>query len=942
MISQNVQSINNKIHLLESWLTDHQFDAVCLSETWIKQDRHQYVQVDGYEFAASFNRRLYRGGGVAILTREGIPYKQRPDYEMLTIERVVECCAIELPNCNTMIINIYRKDRKIDMFFQFLTSLTNKLKTESFRKRIIVTGDFNINNSLNSENYNKLCNSLLECNLHQTIHAPTRVTKKTSTCIDLLFTNHKDCDVSVRENGISDHSCLFYRCKVSNKLTKLTKVTYVYKRIYSHNNMMTFKNQLLNLDWTKIILINDDINNNYNALEAALKSLLNSCIPNKRIKLRTESRTKMTWLTKGLKQSCRHKRLLRSLINQTGNDILRSHCKTYQRILKKCIKASKKLSYKKIINKSKNKIKTMWNIVKDVTKTQKTHNPSNLRLTISDKVYDCPSAIANLFNDYFMSVGESSQRRPCGRTPLKPALNSMYLQPVTEQEVYKLLKLLPNKFSSGVDEIPSALIKFCANELAAPLTILINQSFNGECFPEKLKVAKIKPLLKKGGNKNNIAHYRPIALLPAISKIFEKAMANRVYRFLEKFNLLNKNQYGFRKNRSTTHAVYKYVQEALSYINDKYYAVGILLDMTKAYDKVLHSILFSKLYGIGIRDKPFRWLQSYLGNRKQYVEINSHNNSNGGFESVCSTTRCINSSIPQGSVLGSILFLIYVNDLPDMLESLCVMFADDISLLFKCQNNSQSLNHVINNFDAVKSWLTDHNLEVNLKKTRIMQFRPYQREELDIKLITSYIKAEQVNKFDLLGLTIDSHFDWKNHIENLKKKLAQFTYALAVLKTNSDFNTALTTYYAYAHAWLQYGIMLWGHSTVANDVFILQKKCLRILSNIDFRTSCRPFFQKNRMLTVPCIYILDVVKFVRNNIAEFKFVSSSRRNNQLVLPTPRLELFRNSPYYRAISIYNKIPLNIKNEINNKTLSVKLKKYLIEKCYYSMHEFFNDK
>lgn len=135
-----------------------------------------------------------------------------------------------------------------------------------------------------------------------------------------------------------------------------------------------------------------------------------------------------------------------------------------------------------------------------------------------------------------------------GRPPLKPAFNSMYLQSVTKSEVYKLIRRLPNKLSSGVDEIPSALIKICANELAAPLTDLINQSFSEECFPDKLKVAKVKPMLKKGGTKDKITHYRPIALSLTISKIFEKAMANRVYAFLENFYLLNPNQFGFRKN----------------------------------------------------------------------------------------------------------------------------------------------------------------------------------------------------------------------------------------------------------------------------------------------------------------------------------------------------------------------------------------------------------
>ncbi|KAJ2954869.1 hypothetical protein O0L34_g3187 [Tuta absoluta] len=211
----------------------------------------------------------------------------------------------------------------------------------------------------------------------------------------------------------------------------------------------------------------------------------------------------------------------------------------------------------------------MWTIINDVTKHKRNPNRENVRLIKDNVITERPLSVANLFNDHFASIGESScaqlptqgerSRAPPSSDSLPPsavcAENSMYLAPVTEHEVRKIISQLPNKPSYGIDELPNNLVKICINELVYPLTELTNQSFNEECFPDKLKIAKIKPFLKKDGKKDNVNDYRPIALLPIFSKIIEKVITKRMYSFLEKYKLLNKNQFGFRKHHSTSLAV---------------------------------------------------------------------------------------------------------------------------------------------------------------------------------------------------------------------------------------------------------------------------------------------------------------------------------------------------------------------------------------------------
>ncbi|KAI5638682.1 reverse transcriptase (RNA-dependent DNA polymerase) domain-containing protein [Phthorimaea operculella] len=287
------------------------------------------------------------------------------------------------------------------------------------------------------------------------------------------------------------------------------------------------------------------------------------------------------------------------------------------------------------------------------------------------------------------------------------------------------------------------------------------------------------------------------------------------------------------------------MQEAMNYIRNKDYAVGILLDMSKAYDRVLHHVLLSKIYCLGIRGNAYNWVKSYLTGREQCVQIE------------------------------------FINQAASEIQQI--------------QSNM----------------VMDHNLEINSDKTKIIQFRPYQRQPISLEATTARLKIEEVHSCTLLGVTIDTYVCWKDHIDRIKSKLSQFIYALSVLKSNTNIECALSAYYAYAFAWLSYGVVLWGYRSEANDLFILQKKCMRIIYNMRQLESCRPIFNKNNILTFPCIYILGMAKFVRKHLHLFQFTKSARRRHILELPAPKLQMFKTSPYYRSINIYNKLPNSIK-------------------------------
>lgn len=390
------------------------------------------------------------------------------------------------------------------------------------------------------------------------------------------------------------------------------------------------------------------------------------------------------------------------------------------------------------------------------------------------------------------------------------------------------------------------------------------------------------------------------------------------------------------------------MHEVFNVLNERQYAVGLLLDMTKAYDRVQYTILLNKLYDIGIRGLAHKWLSSYLKNREQFVEIEHTDPSTSLIKRIRSDGININASIPQGSVIGCLLFLIYINDLPKIMKEPCVLFADDISLLTSCQDNTIINFKLTNILNKVKDWMDDHNLQINYEKSKLITFHPYQKDPLEICFTFNGVKLKVVNEFPLLGITIDTNINWKPHIQKIRQKLSRFSYALQEIKKTTDLNTALVTYYAYAYAWLMYGIILWGNSTDAPDLFTLQKKLVRIMMNIKVTDSCKPYFQKLELLTLPCIYILEICKFVRNYPEYYakrdnlnRKYEQRRNKNNLILPLSRMKLYSSSVYISSVKVYNKLPETLKSNNNTKNFIYKLKKLLLQKSYYSINEYLDD-
>ncbi len=419
-----------------------------------------------------------------------------------------------------------------------------------------------------------------------------------------------------------------------------------------------------------------------------------------------------------------------------------------------------------------------------------------------------PLLISNAFCKYFTEIGSKfASRIPRPNKPfhehMTPLNNaSLFLHPTDNDEVFKTIMSLKAKTSFGHDKISSKLIKLLANSIAVPLSKIINTSLSTGTVPQSWKLAKVIPIYKSK-EKSLMNNYRPISLLPSMSKILEKIIHHRLYKFCQAKGILYNKQYGFRPNHSTIHAITDFVANIMRAIENNQFTVSVLLDLSKAFDTIDHNILLSKLSHYGIRGVALEWFRSYLSERTQYVAYKDAN----------STRLNISCGVPQGSVLGPLLFIIYTNDLPNCLQhSQCILFADDTTLYKSSINVQDLITSIQSDLTALHDWFNANKLSLNVTKTNFMIFSPKSTNKhptiTNIQLGNQTI--ERVNSAKFVGLFIDDGLQWDEHIKYLSCKLSSGSYAIHSAKRTLSMQNLTQLYNSLFHSHISYGITLWG------------------------------------------------------------------------------------------------------------------------------------
>ena len=449
---------------------------------------------------------------------------------------------------------------------------------------------------------------------------------------------------------------------------------------------------------------------------------------------------------------------------------------------------------------------------------------------------------------------------------------------VNEAQVCKHFQNLKENKTSL--DIPNKLIKIAAESLSIPFTYIYNQSIaNGE-IPDVFKISRVTPIYKNG-EVTDTGNYRPIATLSPFSKVLERLIHNQLYSFLDKNDILCKYQFGFRKGYSTEQAILEITDNLNMAIDNKQITCGLFLDFSKAFDTVNHKILLCKLYVYGIRGKPFKWFENYLHNRTQYVKIDD-------VESGMETIKC---GVPQGSTLGPLLFLLYINDLPNSSNKLSFrIFADVTNIFFACDNLKELESIMNDELKLVLKYCVINKLSVNFKKTNYM-------------LISSSRKKAQINIHNIerksyikyLGIYIDEHLTWEPQIQHINNKLAKNIGIINKLRYYLDLHMLKQLYYTLIYPYLNYGLMSWGstYKTRLTKVCTKQNKCIRSIFFAHGRESAGPYYNLLEILKLENVYRLKMSLFIlkiKNNKSNIPAVISD-------ILTPASEVhFHNTRY----------------------------------------------
>ena len=487
-------------------------------------------------------------------------------------------------------------------------------------------------------------------------------------------------------------------------------------------------------------------------------------------------------------------------------------------------------------------------------------------------------------------------------------------------------------------------MKAIGESIAEPLCKLVNKSICEGIFPDILKIAKVIPIYKSK-EKCNVSNYRPISLLSSISKILEKVMHNRLYSFFQKNKMFYENQYGFRKQRSTVDAVTKFINDVIKSYDDKQSTIAVYCDLSKAFDTIDHNILIHKLEFYGIRGFALSWFRSYLSNRSQYTHYN-------GIDSDTQNVKC---GVPQGSVLGPLLFIIYTNDHPSCLNlTKTILFADDTTI-YLSSNDHDLLYKIMNDeLDRLTDWFQANKLSLNATKTNYMLFtnRDIQNLNTTLTLGNSIIDKVKCTKF--LGMYIDENLKWNEHTHKVTQKLTRSYYAINKAKHSLNKRHLSTVYYSMVYPYLIYGITLWGNAPKIHltKLITIQKKIIKMVSAAKYSAHTEPLFKTLKILKLEDVYhhqILNYVyKYVRGHLspslsqlftlAQDYHERDTRQSTtyKLLSYKPRTTVACQSIAYMGPKLWNKIPHSLYIHNNNTiilaTFSKRIKFEIISKYH----------
>ena len=661
-----------------------------------------------------------------------------------------------------------------------------------------------------------------------------------------------------------------------------------FARNYKSLNKDLLEYDLRNTKWDEILKVNiGDVDFSFESFLKKFNEILDKHAPYKKLSLQEVKLSYKPWITTGILSSIKNKNRIHRKVIRAKDPVrktnLENEYRLYKTQLNKTLKASKSMHYQKFFEINKPNQRKTWEGIREIINIKQTKGQIINALSNGDDIISENNKIAEKFNNHFCKISETiANEIPKGKNKFSDYLKnqieqSFFISPTSSDEIESQIKHIKNHKASGPNSIPTTIFKKFGKNISVPLTELINLSFNQGQFPAVLKIASVTPTFKKG-DKLDVNNYRPIPLISNISKVTEKLIHKRLNSFLEHNNIFYSFRFGFRDNHSTTHALIKMTDQIKEACNRGLYACGIYLDLKKAFDTVNHKILLSKLNHYGIRSIANDWFKSFLANRTQYTNINGSN----------SNPEKVMYGVPQGSVLGPLLFIIFINDLNVSIKSSKVHhFADDTNLLLINKSLKQIKKLV--NHDLVQ-WLRSNKISLSTSKTEILLFRPKGKtitKHLNFRISGERIKTSTIVKH--LGVLLHEHLNWQPHIDSLVTKLSKAVSLLSKIRYYVPRYLLRTIYFSIFNSHMIYTCQIWGQNKCKiKKISELQDKAIRIINFKQKNYPVAELYKNSRILKLSDYIKLLNCMFVRETLTAtqipafknyFKKAKESHRHN---------------------------------------------------------------
>lgn len=958
IIHFNIRSIRKHFDELSLILQESpiNFDVIILSETQLTNTNINLYNIDGYT-TFHFSNKITRFDGMSILIKNW-------DYDDLSITKVEQitqanCVKMEikLKSESFTILAVYRSpSSKLKLFINELHTVLTNLKD----KHVILIGDINIDINENimkeSQDTEDYLNSLCTNGFIPMIKQSTRVSSQSHSCIDHIFLKSRQVSkflTAIVHSSMTDH----YPVIIGLHNEILEPKQGDEKTMQKIVNYSKLEESLNSETWESVL--------SENRVEVAASNFVdilqkhtNKNTKTKCIKISNKNKKIKPWITLGLIKSIRHRdSLSKKVLKYPDNLLLKKDYQKYRNQLTECIRLAKNDYFRNKISDANSDVKKVWGVINESTGKEK---PSKAikKIEINNKkinTSDDPLLVAETFLSYFSNIGKdmaeniqnklstqpnnnnNTQRNNQNTFNIRREKKSIFLSPTTDEEIISHINELKADSAPGYDSISVKIIKAIKLCIIKPLQHIIDLSFTTGSFPNIFKKSVIIPIHKKG-DKTIVSNYRPISLISNIAKVHEKCIKKRLYEYFEANKILSPNQFGFRRGLSTQNAIHSLSDTIASLLDINKKPLAIFIDLAKAFDTVSHKLLLKKLEKYGIRGLALQLLKEYLSDREQYVKVNE----------TLSSSTIIEYGIPQGTVLGPLLFTIFINDLCNAkLKCKVIAFADDTVLIFSGNTWKSTYNTAEIEMGKIKMWLDENLLTLNEDKTLHIAFSPSKtnqpnNESLRIHKQTCNTNSTACNCSEIkktphtqyLGVIVDQHLKWDVHIRTTCKKLRNCLYKYYTLRTFLNLASLKIVYYALTQSILEYGIIDWGGTYYIHlkPLITIQKCILKVIMKRPISYPTADLYDECKILDIRKLYVKNIAKYVHKNITSFKKIthlSNTRNkiNNNLEIPRTSKKLAQNQVTFLGPKLYNAIPVEIRGCPSSITFMCLVKKWI---------------